>query len=491
MSAAHRLLTPPPACEANMSKTRHHGSCSADTLLYIGADLDVHMLQLMQPWERQAIFVDSFHGDSFYYGPSAQNGTNDSPLAHYTREHRNDRRSAWRDGSGALRPCTGMRCVAPLTQKLIARMKQVLGFMRIHELGNLTVRFELCREPGVKRTLRYVMAETHDFFGSLLIGTTGVTVATYHRHQSLGAAGRQEDTRFYEQLSRRHALLTSSSSESNEYSNDDTPFPNDMHADIHDDHELPSPLRRALANRLSTLAMPGAAGNVKAPMMPFMLAPACLRHVTLLSSPAESDEVIDLVRGCRSRLVGEPRTLPYPGGDTLAGRRLASSRPMQALNVSHHGSGHLTGNGNLTAISLARLMGPVHEVAGLDLARCERLLQLRTRTSSGSSVTATSDDEANRTPTGGDSDGGTCAAPACSSTVLAAHTGGHTCGARMNWLQSPMGGSHTPRGACERVANEFPNECGACQPPGTGGDGDGDQISLEADEGLTRFCVEV
>ena len=58
----------------------------------------------------------------------------------------------------------------------------------------------------------------------------------------------------------------------------------------------------------------------------------------------------------------------------------------------------------------------------------------------------------------------TCAVPTCNTKVLASHAGGHTCGARMDWLQSPKGGSRSPHDACKQVANEFPTECGACRP---------------------------
>ena len=34
-----------------------------DTLLYLGADADVHMLRLLHPWEHHAVFVDGLYGE--------------------------------------------------------------------------------------------------------------------------------------------------------------------------------------------------------------------------------------------------------------------------------------------------------------------------------------------------------------------------------------------------------------------------------------------
>ena len=61
------------------------------------------------------------------------------------------------------------------------------------------------------------------------------------------------------------------------------------------------------------------------------------------------------------------------------------------------------------------------------------------------------------------SDSWACA-PACNSSVFFAYAAGQTCGERMKWLLSPLGGSHASLDACELVADEFPTECGACRP---------------------------
>ena len=66
------------------------------------------------------------------------------------------------------------------------------------------------------------------------------------------------------------------------------------------------------------------------------------------------------------------------------------------------------------------------------------------------------------------SDAWTCAAPTCTLKVLDTDAGGYTCAARMKILEtdSPVGQTRLAiqLDACERVAIEFENECGACMP---------------------------
>jgi len=59
-------------------------------------------------------------------------------------------------------------------------------------------------------------------------------------------------------------------------------------------------------------------------------------------------------------------------------------------------------------------------------------------------------------------------APTCSASVWAAAAtsaaGSYTCGARITWLLSGAGGALDLSSACGKVANEFPEICGACGP---------------------------
>jgi hypothetical protein len=56
-----------------------------------------------------------------------------------------------------------------------------------------------------------------------------------------------------------------------------------------------------------------------------------------------------------------------------------------------------------------------------------------------------------------------CGCPLCTDDVWSTMAGAHTCGARIEWLQSAKGFSEDR--ACKRVAGkEFPDECGLCNP---------------------------
>mmetsp|Transcript_7462 Transcript_7462/g.10983 ORF Transcript_7462/g.10983 Transcript_7462/m.10983 type:complete len:1688 (-) Transcript_7462:558-5621(-) len=58
-----------------------------------------------------------------------------------------------------------------------------------------------------------------------------------------------------------------------------------------------------------------------------------------------------------------------------------------------------------------------------------------------------------------------CECPSCTQQVLDSFAGDYTCRARIEWLQNPDGGELSENDACILVAHdEFPNECGACDP---------------------------
>mmetsp|Transcript_45404 Transcript_45404/g.119231 ORF Transcript_45404/g.119231 Transcript_45404/m.119231 type:complete len:309 (-) Transcript_45404:45-971(-) len=119
-----------------------------DTLLYIGADLDVYMLTLMQPWETTAVYFDKLESE-----PKGEELT-----LMYEREHRKDPRPAWRTSSYAFRPCRYRACAEPLTRVLHDRMVQEPSlFAQVRVDGNMSISFELQRQRGIARSLRYVV----------------------------------------------------------------------------------------------------------------------------------------------------------------------------------------------------------------------------------------------------------------------------------------------------------------------------------------------
>ena len=142
---------PPPGSYCSTPHWRNEASsttsCNPDTLLYLGADLDVHMLKYMQPWERQAVFYDQFKDDAV--PPDL--------LLHYEDVHRRDSRPAWKNSSRNMRPCPKRECAWPLTQLLQARMEEDPAFTRVRAVANLTIRFELRRQYGLTRTLHYML----------------------------------------------------------------------------------------------------------------------------------------------------------------------------------------------------------------------------------------------------------------------------------------------------------------------------------------------
>ena len=199
------------------------------------------MLTLLQPWERHAIFVDPMTADG---DPKA----NAEIFRGYASTHAHDLRPSWRTGSDRLRPWQESYA-SPLTHLLRARMEEHPAIARVKALGNLTIHFELRRQPGYVRTLRYLVSFSDAFSRDVLRG---------------------------------------------------------MHA---------------LSQRVSTIAMPGAAGNwaFQRPMLDRMF-PDCLCQMTLLASVGERDLIVERI----GPIKGQTRH-PYPVEDTLAGRRKLST----------------------------------------------------------------------------------------------------------------------------------------------------------------------
>jgi len=58
-----------------------------------------------------------------------------------------------------------------------------------------------------------------------------------------------------------------------------------------------------------------------------------------------------------------------------------------------------------------------------------------------------------------------CGCDSCTESILNTLAGDHTCGSRINWLQSSAGGLLSEEEACIRIGgDEFPEMCGPCNP---------------------------
>ena len=57
-----------------------------------------------------------------------------------------------------------------------------------------------------------------------------------------------------------------------------------------------------------------------------------------------------------------------------------------------------------------------------------------------------------------------CGCDSCTLEVWTTLAGSFTCGARINYLQTPPGGSESEDAACLLIAQAFPAECGDCHP---------------------------
>ena len=98
------MPTSPPACSTP------HKSCTPDVLLYVGADVDVQMVELMQPWETHAHFIDTFAAPSKDMLPVRY-------FEDYIRRRADDTRASYRETTLPLRPvsnCTARRQLANL-----------------------------------------------------------------------------------------------------------------------------------------------------------------------------------------------------------------------------------------------------------------------------------------------------------------------------------------------------------------------------------------
>jgi len=98
------------------------------------------------------VFIDHLRADDGAYAADRERN--------FLEEHRDDHRVHWRVSSRSLRPCPHARCAAPLMQLVAGRLNEDVEITGVHLTGNLSVRFQLVRQPSLRRTLTFVIAES-------------------------------------------------------------------------------------------------------------------------------------------------------------------------------------------------------------------------------------------------------------------------------------------------------------------------------------------
>ena len=163
-------------------------SCTADTLFYPGADVDTHMLELLQPWESHAVYMDGMLGKE----DREENAKMNSVAEDFGKNHQDDHRNAYRHTSNIFRPCTDIRCAGPLTNLLYQRLVHNPAFKNVRVSKNLSVHFNM---RGVSRKLQYHVNGFEEFIESTylrkhlrgrvstyaLLGSVGIGSPAMHR----------------------------------------------------------------------------------------------------------------------------------------------------------------------------------------------------------------------------------------------------------------------------------------------------------------------
>ena len=238
-----------------------------DALLYIGADIDLRVVQLMQPWETRAILMEPLEStekdvDQHMF----------ETLIHYRQMHKSDPRPAYRETSDAVRKCKKRRtpgCELDFSRLLRDRLEQAEGIVDVQVLRNITPDelYGHCFESS--RTMHGCLQKSAHFAFKLR-GNPQQKTLRYVIPQ------REASPRAWRGFARH------------------------------------------FRGTVSTLAAQGAAGNIGEFIenVGERFWPSCLTSVSLLAGKHEREFVSAL-----GTLVSESRTL-YPFDDTLTGRRL-------------------------------------------------------------------------------------------------------------------------------------------------------------------------
>ena len=119
-------------------------------MIYLGADVDMHMLRQMRRAETRAVFIDAL-ADS----PST------AQVDSYERKHRHDPRSSYRSTSGPLRPWRNTTEQQARLGALIVGRLQDTGFVGVRTRGGGVFEF-VNPADGVRRELRYVVGRSRE-----------------------------------------------------------------------------------------------------------------------------------------------------------------------------------------------------------------------------------------------------------------------------------------------------------------------------------------
>ena len=119
-----------------------------DTFLYMGSDVDVSLLRLLQPWETRAVFYDTF------LAPGENLPIH--PFEAYAKAHRFDSRRSHRETTLPLRPVNNSSARRRLGELVLRRLhdeerNNISDARMLGDAQALRFRFLL---NGVRRTLR-------------------------------------------------------------------------------------------------------------------------------------------------------------------------------------------------------------------------------------------------------------------------------------------------------------------------------------------------
>mmetsp|Transcript_11353 Transcript_11353/g.19032 ORF Transcript_11353/g.19032 Transcript_11353/m.19032 type:complete len:284 (+) Transcript_11353:148-999(+) len=130
----------------------------ADTFVYFGADVDVALLRILQPWETRAIFWDR-------YGSIVDDESDDSSIVNVFRnwevEHKDDKRRSYRETTLPIRADNALASLQPhaierLGSLVFRRLAETPPYSHVQQKDNLSFSFHL---GGVPRQLDFIIGE--------------------------------------------------------------------------------------------------------------------------------------------------------------------------------------------------------------------------------------------------------------------------------------------------------------------------------------------
>jgi hypothetical protein len=126
---------------------------AADTFLYLGSDIDVQMLRLLQPSETNVIFWDTMKQEGL-----------EAWFAEYDKDWRDDTRRSYKETSLPLRPLdrSNPAAIHRFGELVLRRMRETEAISNVTaNLPQLRFNFVL---HGRRRRLRYVLDALHNWY---------------------------------------------------------------------------------------------------------------------------------------------------------------------------------------------------------------------------------------------------------------------------------------------------------------------------------------